>query len=336
MESAILNEQQRLYLQTIFDHFNEHGTWPTYSYVERTLHQSHPDLDVDELVKSLPPGLTKPFNAYIFDVPGLANEDAFLTVPAIYLCQGSEEDLKDFVRVISFCVERYNSSEKEKRQVSSNDLISLLNMSEISARKVGLLLQVEPWIFSSFSTGGEGNWQCALSREIRRYRDVKTIEEYLEKRDMLRGGATSLASEPTLHSIVVSEMWNLEIHPEIYAKCWHLYTARKYDDAILNATKSLEVAIRTKARFPNDIVGATLINRAFKPDKPILRYSNIEAEQEGIMSLLRGIIQVFKNPQSYRFVGIQNKSECLSVLLMCSNLLYVIDNATYAGGDYIK
>jgi uncharacterized protein (TIGR02391 family) len=329
METVNLNEQQRLYLQTIFDYFHEYGKWPTYSYVERTILQSHPDLDIDEIVKSLPPGLSKPFNAYMFDVTGFANEDTFLTVPGIYICQGSEEDLKDFVRAIHFFVERYNSFDKEKRQVSSNDLISLLDMSELSTRKIGLLLQVEPWIFSAFSTGGEGNWQCTLSRDIRRYRDVQTIEQYLEKRDMLKKHASSPANEPTRHSIVVSEMWNLEIHPEIYARCWHLYTARKYDDAILNATKVLEGAIRTKAKLPNDLVGAALINRAFKPDKPLLRYSDIEAEQEGMMSLLRGIIQVFKNPQSHRFVGVQNKSECLSVLLMGSNLLYVIDNAEY-------
>ena len=57
-----------------------------------------------------PPGLSKAFNAYMFDVPGYANEDTFLIIPAIYVCQGSEEVLKDFVRVIRFCVERYNSS----------------------------------------------------------------------------------------------------------------------------------------------------------------------------------------------------------------------------------
>ena len=160
---------------------------------------------------------------------------------------------------------------------------------------------------------------------------MQTIEQYLEKREMLKSHVSSPATEPTQHSIVVSEMWNLEIHPQIYARCWHLYNARKYDDAILNATKVLEVAVRTKAHLPADIVGAALINRAFKPDKPILRYSKTEAEQEGMMSLLRGMIRVFKNPQSHHFVGVQSKTECLSVLLMCSNLLYVIDNAEYAG-----
>jgi len=331
MEPVNLNDQQRLYLQTIFDHFHENGKWPTYSNVERTILQTYPDLDIDEIVKSLPPGLSKPFNAYMFDVPGFANEDTLLTVPAIYPCQGSQEDLTDFVRAIRFCVERYNSSDKEKRQVSSNDLMTSLDMSELSTRKIGLLLQVEPWIFTSLSTGDDSNWQCTLSRDIRRYRDVQTIEQYLEKREMLKSHASSPATEPPQHSIVVSEMWNLEIHPQIYAKCWHLYNARKYDDAILNATKVLEIAVRTKAHLPEDIAGAALINRAFKPDKPLLRYSKIEAEQEGMMSLLRGMIQVFKNPHSHRFVGVPSKTEYLSVLLMYSDLLYVIDNAEYVG-----
>ena len=331
MEPVNLSEQQRLFLQTIFDHFHTYGKWPAFSYMERTILQTYPDLNIDEIAKSLPPGLSKPFNAYMFDVPGYANEDTFLTVPAIYLCQGSEEDLTDFVRAIRFFVERYNSFDKEKRQVSSNDLLTLLDLSELSTRKIGLLLQVEPLIFTFFSTGNDNSWQCILSRDIRRYRDVQTIEQYLEKRERLKRHASSSDNEPTQHSIVVSEMWNLEIHPEIYTKCWHLYTARKYDNAILNATKVLEVAVHTKARLSKDVVGAALITRAFKPDKPILRYSNIEADQEGMMSLLRGIIQVFKNPHSHRFVGVQNKEECLSVLLMCSNLLYVIDNAEYTG-----
>jgi len=37
MEPVNLNDQQRLYLQTIFDHFHENGKWPAYSNVERTI-----------------------------------------------------------------------------------------------------------------------------------------------------------------------------------------------------------------------------------------------------------------------------------------------------------
>ena len=333
MEPVNLTDDQRLYLQAIFDYFHEHGKWPTYSFLERVFLQSHPNLNIDEIVKSLPPGLSKPFSAYMFDLTGSANEEAFLTVPAIYLCRGSQGDLADFMRAIGFCVDRYYSPDKTDRQISSDDLVSQLGMSKLSAHKVGLLLQVEAWIFTLFSSNGEGNWQCTLSREIRRFREVTTIEQYLEKRETLQKEKKSfdLASESKQSSIVVTEVGSLEIHPEIYAKCWSLYTARKYDDAILNATKALEVAVRIRAKLPQSCVGVDVINTAFSLKKPLLRYSRVEAEQEGMMSLLRGIIQVFKNPQSHRFVGVQSKSECLSVLLMCSNLLYVVDSAEYVG-----
>ena len=205
-------------------------------------------------------------------------------------------------------------------------------MSELSAHKVGLLLEVESSVYSSFSISEE-DWECRLSRDVRQFREVVTIEQYLEKVEALKkeGKDIGLANEPAHYSIVVSEMGNLEIHPTIYAKCWDLYTNRRYDDAIVNATKALEGAVRTKARLPLSLVGADLISKAFSPVQPILRYSEVRAEQESMMSLLRGIIQVFKNSYSHRFVGVQNKAECLAVLLMCSNLLYVVDKSEFVG-----
>ncbi len=74
-----------------------------------------------------------------------------------------------------------------------------------------------------------------------------------------------------------------------------------------------------------------MINNAFSQNNPRLRYGEIDAEQLGLMSLLRGMIQVFKNPQSHRFVGMRSKAGCLSVLLMCSTLLYIVDNIEYVG-----
>jgi uncharacterized protein (TIGR02391 family) len=117
----------------------------------------------------------------------------------------------------------------------------------------------------------------------------------------------------------------VQLHPAIREKCWSLYTQGNYDDAIFNATKALEVAVRTKANLPDTCIGKDVINTAFSSKNPLLRYSRIDAEQEGMMSLLRGIIQVYKNPQSHRHVGVQNQTECLGLLLMCSNGLSVID-----------
>ncbi len=326
MESMNLTNEQRLYLQAILNYFREYGKWPTHKHLERQFIRTHPDLDIEEIVQSLPDGLTSPVDLWN------AESKAALTVPAIFQCWGSVQELNTFVSVIEICVETYFNSEGETRSLSSVDLARDNPIWRDNAiRKVGLLLLGEGVIWSTFTgPDDKGDWSCVIAKEIRRFREVKIIEQYLEKRNLSRK-VTSQPIMPVMTDSEVVSAYDLQLHPDILSRCWDLYISQKYDDAILNATKALEVAIRAKARLSDDIVGATLVNRAFKPDKPILRYSNIDAEQEGIMSLLRGIIQVFKNPQSHRFVGVQSKSECLSVLLMCSNLLFVIENVEYVG-----
>jgi uncharacterized protein (TIGR02391 family) len=326
VESMNLTNEQRLYLQAILNYFREYGKWPTHKHLERQFIRTHPDLDIEEIVQSLPDGLTSPVDLWN------AESKAALTVPAIFQCWGSVQELNTFVSVIEICVETYFNSEGETRSLSSVDLARDNPIWRDNAiRKVGLLLLGEGVIWSTFTgPDDKGDWSCVIAKEIRRFREVKIIEQYLEKRNLSRK-VTSQPIMPVMTDSEVVSAYDLQLHPDILSRCWDLYISQKYDDAILNATKALEVAIRAKARLSDDIVGATLVNRAFKPDKPILRYSNIDAEQEGIMSLLRGIIQVFKNPQSHRFVGVQSKSECLSVLLMCSNLLFVIENVEYVG-----
>jgi uncharacterized protein (TIGR02391 family) len=326
MESINVTDEQRLYLQAIFDYFREYGKWPTHTYLERQFIQTHPDLDIEEIAQSLPAGLTNPVD--------LLNTEskATLSVPAIYQCWGSVQELSTFVSVIEICVKIFFKTGIETRSLSNADLARDNPIwRENAIRKVGLLLYGEPNIWSTFAgPDQEGGWSCVIAKEIRRFRGVNTIEQYLEMRIMPRK-ELSQPVVPVMSTPTVVSANDLQLHSDILSRCWDLFIAQKYDDAILNATKALEVAIRTKTHLSHDIIGATLVNRAFKPDKPILRYSDIEAEQEGMMSLLRGMIQVFKNPQSHRFVGVQNKSECLSVLLMCSNLLYTIENVEYVG-----
>ena len=330
MESINLTDEQRLYLQAIFDYFREYGKWPMHTYLERQFLHTHPDLDIEEIAQSFPAGLTSQMDSWNTE------SKAILFVPAIYQFWGSVQELSTFVLVIERCVETYFNSGGEMRSLSSADLArDNPTWRDNAIRKVGLLLQGEPRIWSTFAgPDNDGGWSCVIAKDIRRFRGVKTIEQYLEKREIHR----KVTSQPIIPDIevpavvpVVVPANDIQLHPDILSRCWDLYATQKYDDAILNATKVLEVAVRMKAHLPEDIVGAALINRAFKPDKPMLRYSKIEAEQEGMMSLLRGMIQVFKNPHSHRFVGVQSKTECLSVMLMCSNLLNVIDSVEYTG-----
>ena len=328
MESINLTNEQRLYLQAILDYFREFGKWPILKHLEGQFLRTHPDLDIEEIAQSLPDGLTHHVDFWN------PESKVVLTIPGIYKCWGLVPELSSFLNILEICTDLYFNSGGETRTLSSADLArDNPTWRDIAIRKVGLLLLSEPHIWSTASGPGiEGDWSITIAKSIRRYRGVKTIEQYLEKRELSR--KVMIRPVPPIIEEQVVEPTptdDLQLHPDIKSKSWDLYLAEKYDDAILNATKALEVAIRTKAKLPQSCVGIDVINTAFSLKKPLLLYSKVDAEQEGMMSLLRGIIQVFKNPQSHRFVGVQSKSECLGVLLMCSNLLYVVDTTAYVG-----
>jgi uncharacterized protein (TIGR02391 family) len=321
LEDMELTEEQRLYLQRIFDFLREQNRWPTYRALDQWFTSYHVHLDIEEIWKSLPPGLT---NVMDLNQP---ESRATLTVPAIYLLENNHDALTAFLEIVKLGVNTYLHSPDGKLEISSKSILQKDPLSwDIAVRQAGALLSVEPNIWLSF-TGPDlsGHWQCTLAREVRRFRGIVTIEEYLEKRDLPRQivNPSSIVSTPDTSIPLPAQF--VRLHPDIHTKCWSSYTRGDYDNAIFNATKAIEVAVRSKARLPDDLVGASLIAQAFRTDSPILTYSTVKAEQEGMMALLRGMILVYKNPQSHRHVGVQNKSECLGILLVCSSLLYIID-----------
>src|SRR2546421_10978210 len=107
MEPINLTDVQGLYLQVIFDYFQTESRWPTHKYLERQFIQTHPDIYIDELVQSLPSGLTNAVSLSYLD------SKAYLTVPGMYQCQGSMVYLDAFVNVIEICVNTYFKSPDE-------------------------------------------------------------------------------------------------------------------------------------------------------------------------------------------------------------------------------
>lgn len=99
-------DQQRMYLQTIFDYLHEKAEWPKYSYVDKKLFSSDPSLDAKEISADLPNGFASGFR---FD-SDLGNE-AILSIEAIRTCDSSEGDLADFMTTVHFLVDRYKKAE---------------------------------------------------------------------------------------------------------------------------------------------------------------------------------------------------------------------------------
>lgn len=92
MQQMDLTADQRLYLQRILDCLQEQRQWPTYRELDQWFTFYHADLDIEEIWKSLPQGLT---NYLDLNQP---ESRATLTVPAIYLLNNNVHVLRPFLR----------------------------------------------------------------------------------------------------------------------------------------------------------------------------------------------------------------------------------------------
>lgn len=200
-----LTDDQRLYLQTIYDHFHVEGTWPTFLQVENTILQAHPekrpDFDLAEICKGFPDDFISKFtsnNNY--------RDKAMFFVPVLAYFPEAKEEIESFLQAIGFCLEKMNTSTEEVPGILSEELSEQLHLDPLTVRKIGLLLPAEPWIpQSSGSNEAEGWWRMGLRRGkygIRRFDGIKTFEQYLEKRTIRafsdKAPVTPVAYEPAM------------------------------------------------------------------------------------------------------------------------------------------
>jgi len=193
-----IQDQQRLYLQIIFDYFHEKAEWPTYRYVDKKLYNDA-SMDAKEVSASLPNGFA---NGFRFD-SDLGNQ-AILSLEAIRTCNGSEGDLADFLTAVRFLVEMYKQAEEDHPRVTHATLKNQLHMTDDAIARVGNLILPESILHTSFTgparSNGYGAWECTLDREVRRFDGVASIEDYLERRNKERN---------TAHQQVTSQLLSL-------------------------------------------------------------------------------------------------------------------------------
>src|SRR5258708_9713231 len=108
-----LTGDQRLYLQQIFNWLRQNNRWPTFGELDQWFTMYHADLDIEEIWKSLPQGLT---NYMDLNQP---ERRATLTVPAIYVLKDNGNVLRPFLEVIKICADIYIRSSAEKLEISS-------------------------------------------------------------------------------------------------------------------------------------------------------------------------------------------------------------------------
>lgn len=121
------------------------------------------------------------------------------------------------------------------------------------------------------------------------------------------------------------------LHPRIREDVWALYHRGKYDTAVFEAMKAVEVAVRNGAGLSTKDVGTGLMRTAFHPENgPLTDTRTEKAEREARVSLFAGAIGSYKNPHSHRDIGLEDFDEAVEIIMLANHLLRIVDTRVAA------
>jgi uncharacterized protein (TIGR02391 family) len=119
----------------------------------------------------------------------------------------------------------------------------------------------------------------------------------------------------------------LPLHPRLEERARRQFVLGEFEAAAFIAMREVEIAVRERAGYAGTVIGSELMNKAFASDGPLADPETPTAEQEGLKSLYRGALSVFKNPASHRALDYKDPVEAAEVVLLADLLLRMVDRA---------
>lgn len=116
------------------------------------------------------------------------------------------------------------------------------------------------------------------------------------------------------------------LHPLVREDVWGLFHRGKYDGAVFEAMKAVEVRVREVSRLQAKDIGTNLMRKAFDPAAGPLTDQTAElSEREARSALFAGTIGSYKNPQSHRKVALDDPDEATEIIMLANHLLRIVD-----------
>jgi uncharacterized protein (TIGR02391 family) len=140
-----------------------------------------------------------------------------------------------------------------------------------------------------------------------------------------RRGAVAADREKLQALVKGEELPESFIHPLFLLHVRPLFLQGRFETAVFEAFKTLEIRIRDLSGFGPDKLGVQLVSAAFDPKRGPLRNPFAEGgEREALRHLLAGAIGSYKNPASHRRVAV-HAHEARDMITIASHLLYIVE-----------
>lgn len=213
-----ISEEQGGVLERIYESFRAGSPWPTFGQLDREFDRK--GIDLPQVLGTIPVVYALFDRNRLFDPqPGMELQ---LSLFGIAQCADSDDDVALFLNALQWLgtIEAEHvidpgdpgtlavtvTAEDFSKHLSSTAWAA----SPINVAKVGMLLQNQPpRIWQSFGGAGDA-WTATLTRDIRKYRIVASIEDYLkiigEVAPHLLGLGTSWPASPLLPTNIAASL----------------------------------------------------------------------------------------------------------------------------------